>query len=364
MEPKEIPMFEPTLEDTDQSINLHIFAAQIAARCSKREIAFWGDHRSLRELLKEKYGLAVTRIFPSKEPEELKKLVGKQNRFYLVVPILPYSAQTQADIDAIGYEEGTDYLRRFHRPVTIENAKDGYTDIYGNRVIGSLAHCKVVFKGYNSAVRIGANCRTTGLTIIIAQNDCEVTIGENGRFVGQQHWMLFGSCGKLHIGNKADIRDDATIALFTASTITIGDEAMLMAALTLKAHAGTEIHVGAKCMFARECVLMAGDGHSIFDVNTGKNINSVARELPEHKRKIIVGEHVWMGQRVFVLAGTNIRDGSIVGALSLVNRSFPNNCILAGSPAKLIRRDVTWSGCNALEDMERCDPDYIHCTED
>lgn len=35
-------------------------------------------------------------------------------------------------------------------------------------------------------------------------------------------------------------------------------------------------------------------------------------------------------------------DGSVVGLSSVVTRVFPNNCIVAGVPARLKRKDVAW----------------------
>jgi acetyltransferase-like isoleucine patch superfamily enzyme len=43
-----------------------------------------------------------------------------------------------------------------------------------------------------------------------------------------------------------------------------------------------------------------------------------------------------------ILGGSSIGDGSVVGLGSIVKGSFPNNCILAGSPAKTVRRDIAW----------------------
>ena len=65
---------------------------------------------------------------------------------------------------------------------------------------------------------------------------------------------------------------------------------------------------------------------------------------------------------VILLYGTEISDGSIVGARSLVKANIPNNCIAAGAPARVIRKDVAWSRNNSATDIEECNG-YIDYTE-
>ena len=49
----------------------------------------------------------------------------------------------------------------------------------------------------------------------------------------------------------------------------------------------------------------------------------------------------------------DVGSGSIIGARDLVKKKYPNNCILAGIPAKVIRKDVGWSreiNCYDIDD--------------
>lgn len=57
---------------------------------------------------------------------------------------------------------------------------------------------------------------------------------------------------------------------------------------------------------------------------------------------IVTGDHVWLGMGACLLPGCDVAEGSIVGASSLVNKSFPKNCICAGNPARIIRKDIKW----------------------
>lgn len=52
---------------------------------------------------------------------------------------------------------------------------------------------------------------------------------------------------------------------------------------------------------------------------------------------VTVGNRVWCGERVTILAGVNIGDDVVIGAGALVNRDIPSNTIAAGVPARIIR---------------------------
>ena len=51
-----------------------------------------------------------------------------------------------------------------------------------------------------------------------------------------------------------------------------------------------------------------------------------------------IGKNCWIGAKVTILDGTVIGDGCIVAAGAVVRGSFPDNVILAGVPAKIIKR--------------------------
>jgi len=53
---------------------------------------------------------------------------------------------------------------------------------------------------------------------------------------------------------------------------------------------------------------------------------------------ITVGNSVWIASRAFICPGVTIGDGSIVTACSVVTRDVPPGVIVAGSPARVLRR--------------------------
>lgn len=68
--------------------------------------------------------------------------------------------------------------------------------------------------------------------------------------------------------------------------------------------------------------------------------NHSVSDLNEHDspKAIILGEKCWIGMNSMILPGVVLGDRTIVGAGSVVTKSFPDGrCVIAGNPAKVIR---------------------------
>ena len=53
----------------------------------------------------------------------------------------------------------------------------------------------------------------------------------------------------------------------------------------------------------------------------------------------MLGDRVQVGVGARVLGGITIGDGAIIGANAVVVKDVPPNCVVAGVPARIIRRD-------------------------
>ena len=52
----------------------------------------------------------------------------------------------------------------------------------------------------------------------------------------------------------------------------------------------------------------------------------------------IIGDNVYLGANVCIIGDIKIGNNVIVGAGAVVVKDVPDNCIVAGNPARIIRR--------------------------
>jgi acetyltransferase-like isoleucine patch superfamily enzyme len=59
---------------------------------------------------------------------------------------------------------------------------------------------------------------------------------------------------------------------------------------------------------------------------------------PELARPVRIGRNAWIGFGVCVLPGVTVGDGSIVAARSVVTSDVPQGVVVAGNPARIVRK--------------------------
>ena len=57
----------------------------------------------------------------------------------------------------------------------------------------------------------------------------------------------------------------------------------------------------------------------------------------EYAKPIKIGDNVWLGGGVIVTPGVTLGNNVVVGAGSVVTKSFPDNVVIAGNPARIIK---------------------------
>ena len=179
-------------------------------------------------------------------------------------------------------------------------------------ISGTLTHCSVFISGTNNIINISKDAVLKYCTIKIFGDDNNIHIGENVHANSLTLWI-----------------EDRK------NSIQIGDYTTVHGATHIACIEGTSVIIGNDCMLSSDISIVTGDSHSILD-ETGERINP--------SKSICIGNHVWIGKENTILKGTAICDNSIVGAKSLVTKTFDKeNIIIAGNPAKIIRRNINWS---------------------
>ncbi len=80
-----------------------------------------------------------------------------------------------------------------------------------------------------------------------------------------------------------------------------------------------------------------GPNCSFYTVNHPLDYETRNKNL-EYAKKIIVGNNVWFGGNVVVLPGITIGNNSVIGAGSVVTKDVPENSVVVGNPAKVVKK--------------------------
>lgn len=118
------------------------------------------------------------------------------------------------------------------------------------------------------------------------------------------------------------------------NSIEIGERTTIVSAHIDLAEGGS-VQIGRDCMFSANVDIFQSATHPVFDKGNGLRINP--------SKNIVIGNHVWIGKKAAFMTGFAIGDGSVVGYGSVSSGEFGNNVTIAGSPARVLRKNVEWS---------------------
>ena len=168
-------------------------------------------------------------------------------------------------------------------------------------------------------VKFGKNLNLYGVPVIFKKKGSELNIGENctikssflSNLVGLSQRTIIVTRtedAKINIGNNVGI-SGATI--YARKGITIGDNTLIGGNVKILDNDFHPIEVEARNLDIKEKI---------------------------GTRKIKIGRDCFIGANSLILKGVEIGDGSVVGAGSVVTGKFPSNVIIAGNPARVIKR--------------------------
>ena len=170
-----------------------------------------------------------------------------------------------------------------------------------------------------SKIEFGKNLLLKGVPVIFNKSGAKLIIGEDvtikssflSNLVGLYQRTIIVTRtpeAEIHIGNNVGI-SGATI--YARNSITIGDN--------------TNIGGNVK--------ILDNDFHPL-------EIEARNFDIKEKigTRPIVIGKNCFIGCNALILKGTILGDGCVVGAGAVVSGNFEENCIIAGNPARVIRK--------------------------
>lgn len=214
---------------------------------------------------------------------------------------------------------------------TIERESSMY-NIGSNKIFGhvSMTRSKIIFKGERNSVIFKENAHLHDSKIVFEGNNSILYIESDLTIFS----LIGHNCLICILKNNNFV---STIQINVAENKTV--------------------FIGSDNMIARDVKIWNSDFHPIFASDTNKRVNI--------SNNVFIGDHVWIGEDATILKGATIHSGSIIGYRSNVTGGeYHNNCIYAGNPARLIKRNIFWDRRN-LRKIYNCNNnisnnDYIY----
>lgn len=188
---------------------------------------------------------------------------------------------------------------------------------------------------------------TRGLRLVLVfKNPRAILLGKN---------VTFLNIAKIRWGRFVKLEDHVCMSALAKDGILLGDYVSIGAfsriiVSTSFNHIGRFIRIGNNVGIGEFAYLGGAGGltigaHTIIgqyfschpENHTYENTEMLIRHQGVTRKGIHIGENCWIGSKVTILDGVQIGNGCVIAAGSVVTKSFPNNCVIGGVPAKLLK---------------------------
>ena len=168
-------------------------------------------------------------------------------------------------------------------------------------------------------VKYGKNLNLHGIPVIFKKSGSILNIGDNCTIKSSFLSNLVGLSQRTIIVTRTE-----------EAKIIIGNNVGISGA-TIYARKG--ITIGDNTLIGGNVKILDNDFHPLEVEARNKDDKSMIKS-----KKIVIGKNCFIGCNSIILKGSKIGDGSVVGAGSVVAGQFPQNSIIAGNPAKVIKK--------------------------
>ena len=162
-------------------------------------------------------------------------------------------------------------------------------------------------------------------------------------------WLKLRFRGRLVTDGIAFVGPGVTLEIGPDAKVVLGRWSWIGHGTKIRAHEG-EVRIGAKTVLGQECTISAfqhvsigrecivADRVMLIDFDHGVvEVERPVREQGIYKRDVRVGHNVWVGYGACFLRGVTVGDNTIVGTYSVVTRDVPDNAVVGGVPARVVR---------------------------
>ena len=158
--------------------------------------------------------------------------------------------------------------------------------------------------------RYGRSLRSDGIAFVAP--DVVLQIGPHGRvYLGRWSWIGHGTKIRCHEG-----------------VVSIGAKTVMGQECTISAY--QHVSIGRECVIADRVMLIDFD-HGMVEVERPIRLQGI------YKRDVRVGNNVWIGYGACILRGVTVGDNAVIGTHAVVTEDVPDNAIVGGVPARVIR---------------------------
>lgn len=147
--------------------------------------------------------------------------------------------------------------------------------------------------------------------------------------------------GHVAVGDNCRI-EGTLICHRSASRIIIGSRTSIGGAAVVESL--NKVLIGDDCLIAHHVTIQDHNSHPLeWRHRQDDVLNWIAGTKDwthVQQADVVIENRCWIGTRVIILKGVHLGEGTIIGAGSVVTKSFPPYSIVAGNPARLIRSQV------------------------